>query len=148
MNARCCMPPESVRTGVSAFASSPTRAIASATSRWSSAPKPPDDPPRGQPSGRDDLANGRRCVSAGLRALGEIPERVPAREPVGGLAVQECRTLARSLEPEEDPHERRLAASVRAGDRDELALAEREVDSLEHALPGPIAEGDASELDR
>ena len=111
-------------------------------------PKPPDDPPRGHAPSSDDLANGRRCVSPGLRALSEIPERVPAREAVGRLAVQECNALARSLEPEEDPHERRLTASVRAGDRDELALAEREVDSLEHALPGPIAEGDASELDR
>ena len=59
---------------------------------------------------------------------------------MGGLAEEERRPLARALEPEHDPHERRLAAAVRAGDGDELALAECEVDVLEHALARPVPE--------
>ena len=65
-----------------------------------------------------------------------------------GFVVEQRGTLVRPLEPEEDAHERRLPAPVRAGDRDELALAECEAHVLEHELPRLIAEGDADELDR
>ena len=56
------------------------------------------------------------------------------------LAVQQRRPSRRSLETEHDADERRLAAAVRTGDGDELALAEREIDVLEHVLSGPVAE--------
>ena len=52
-----------------------------------------------------------------------------------------------AFEAEEDPHERRLPAAVRPGDRHELTFAKLQVDALEHALPRPIAEGDILELD-
>jgi hypothetical protein len=67
---------------------------------------------------------------------------------VSGLAEEECGAFRRPFEPEDDPHERRLAAAVRARDGDELALADAEVDVFEDALSGPVTERDALELDR
>ena len=69
------------------------------------------------------------------------------REAVGRLAVQERRARTGSFEPEEDAHERRLAAAVGACDGDELAFAECEVDVLEHVLTGPVPERDVAQLD-
>jgi hypothetical protein len=67
---------------------------------------------------------------------------------VRGLAEEERGSLDRPLEPEDDSHECRLAAAVRARDGDELALADAEVDVFEDALSGPVTERDALELDR
>ena len=64
MNARCCIPPESVRSGASATAASPTRSIASATSSRSRAAQPADEAARCEPPGGDDLAHGRRRIAA------------------------------------------------------------------------------------
>ena len=63
------------------------------------------------------------------------------------LTEQQRRACSRLLQPEQDAHQRRLPPAVRAGDRDELALAEPEVDVLEHALPRAVAERDSVELD-
>ena len=65
----------------------------------------------------------------------------------GGLAEHAHGALARALEPEHEPQQRRLAAAVRPCDRDELARRDRERDVLEHADAGPVAERDAVELD-
>ena len=62
------------------------------------------------------------------------------------LAVQKRDSHGRSLEPEENPYEGRLPAAVRPGDRHELTRGEREVDVLEDALAGTVAEGDAPQL--
>ena len=69
-----------------------------------------------------------------VRALREVAERRAAREAVRRLAEEQHRARRRPLEPEHEPQQRRLAAAVRAGDRDELALLDREVDVREHAL--------------
>ena len=73
------------------------------------------------------------------------------RAPVAALARRLAEhahgALARALEPEHEPQQRRLAAAVRPRDRDELARRDRERDVLEHADPGPVAERDAVELD-
>ena len=65
---------------------------------------------------------------------------------MGRLAEEERSARRRPLEPEQDSDERRLAAAVRARDGDELALAQLEIDVLEHALAGPVPERDAAEL--
>jgi hypothetical protein len=109
-------------------------------------PQAPDEASRGQAPGTDHLANGCRRISPRLRALGEVPESVSIREAVGRLAVQERRARIGSFEPEEDAHERRLAAAVGACEGDELALTERKVDVLEHVLPGPVPERDITQL--
>jgi hypothetical protein len=62
------------------------------------------------------------------------------------LAVEQRPSLRWSLEPEEDPNERRLASPVGPGDSYELAFAELQVDTFEHALPRAVAERDALEL--
>jgi hypothetical protein len=67
---------------------------------------------------------------------------------VRGLAEEGRVSLDRPLQPEDDPYERRLAATVRARHGDELALADAEVDVFEDALSGPVAERDPLELDR
>ena len=148
MNARCCIPPESVRSGLSARAARPTRSIACVDERAVLAVETAEQPTRREPARGDDLADRRGRVAADLRSLREVAERVAVREAVRGLAVEEGRSAARPLEPEDDAHQRGLAPSVRPCDGDELALAEREAHVLEHVLPGPIGERDAVELDR
>jgi hypothetical protein len=69
------------------------------------------------------------------------------REAVCGLAEEERRAGARTLEPEDDSHQGRLTAAIRARYGNELALAEREAHVLEHTLPRPIAECDVPQLD-
>ena len=54
----------------------------------------------------------------------------------------------RPREPEHEPDHGRLAAAVRAGDRDELALRHGDAHVLEHRLARSVGEGDALELDR
>ena len=127
MKARCCWPPESVRSGTSALSASPTRSIASATMARSRRRSGPSRPPDGEPACGDDLAHGRGRVDPELRALGEVAERGAAREPRRRLAEEERVARRRPLEPERQPHQRRLAAAVRAGDRDELPGLDGEV---------------------
>jgi hypothetical protein len=64
------------------------------------------------------------------------------------LAEEQRGTCGRPLEAEQDAHQRRLAAAVRSGDGDELALAQLEIDVLEDALTRPVAEGHPCEQDR
>ncbi len=54
---------------------------------------------------------------------------------------------SRPLEPEDQPQERRLAAAVRAGDRDELPRRDLEGDVLQHRDARPVGERDVAELD-
>ena len=136
INARCCMPPESVlqrRVGA-----------------------------RGEPDGLDRARDGRAVgaaqrapVPAGASRPAETTSRtVTGASPTGGALGQvadprrrrdlpgrrpKTRDAARlgSLEPEHQPQQRRLAAAVRPGDADELAGAELERDVLEHAAGPP-----------
>jgi hypothetical protein len=105
--------------------------------------QPADEPAGSEPAGGNDLAYGRRRVATELRTLRQIAERAPAGEAVGGLAVEQSRALRRPLEPEKDPNQRGLSTTVRACDGHELALAQLEVDTLEHSLAGPIPERNA-----
>ena len=63
------------------------------------------------------------------------------------LAEEECVSVRRTLEAEDDAEQRRLPAPVRPRDRNELSLRDPQVDVFEHALPGPVAERDAIQLD-
>ena len=101
-----------------------------------------------EPARGDDLAHGRRRVDAELRALGEVAERGAAREPRRRLAEEERLARRRPLEPERQPHQRRLAAAVRTGDRDELARLDGELDVLEHRPAAVVGERDVAQLDR
>ena len=67
---------------------------------------------------------------------------------MGRLSEQAHVARRRARETEGEPHERRLAAAVRPGHRDELALLDREVDVREHRLTGAVREADLRELDR
>jgi hypothetical protein len=67
---------------------------------------------------------------------------------MGRLAEEERLPLAGTLEPEDEPHERRLPAAVRPGKGDELTLGNAQRDVLEDALSGPVAERHSVELDR
>ena len=66
----------------------------------------------------------------------------------GGLAEDPREPLLRTLEPEHDPKERRLPATVGAGDRDELARLDRQVNVAEHRRSSRIRELDVREFDR
>ena len=70
MNARCCMPPESVRSGASARSPSPTRSIACATAARSAARSGPNGPrtasrPASTTSRTVDGRRRRRAATAG-----------------------------------------------------------------------------------
>ena len=81
-----------------------------------------------EPAGGDDLAHGRGRVDAELGALREIAERrAAARTSPPRSPKRSASPGARPLEPEREPQQRRLAAAVRAGDRDELARLDREI---------------------
>ena len=68
-----------------------------------------------------------------LRAGSPYSEHLPARRP---------------LEAEREPEQGRLAAAVRAGDRDELALLDAQVDVLQHLRPLAVREVDPGQLER
>jgi hypothetical protein len=51
------------------------------------------------------------------------------------------------LEPEHEPEQGRLAATVRPGDRDELAGGDGKRHRLEHGDSGPVVKRDVGELD-
>ena len=64
-----------------------------------------------------------------MRALGQIADL--AREHLDA-------SRGRFLEPHNEPDERRLAAAVRARDRDELAPVDLEVDVAQHGRAVPV----------
>jgi hypothetical protein len=66
----------------------------------------------------------------------------------GRLAEQERLPRRRPLEPEHEPHQRRLAAAVRTCDSDELALLDLEVDPVEHERPAAVPELGFAQLNR
>ena len=94
MNARCCMPPESVRSGASATVVEPDAFDRLGDELPIPPAKRPDQPPAASLPGRDDLTHGRRSVAAELGALREVAERASPREAVGGLAEERGRPLA------------------------------------------------------
>jgi hypothetical protein len=100
------------------------------------------------PPGGDDLAHGRGRIDTELCPLREVADPRALREARGRLAEEERFTTRRLLESEQDPKQRRLAAAVRAGDRDELADADAEVDVAQHGRTVPVCERDLPELDR
>ena len=146
MNARCCWPPESVRHGLRRPLGEPhaidrgrdERAVVGAQAPEGTAPR---DASRGH-----DLLHGHRRLDSELRTLGEIADAVALAEAAGGLAEERCRSRLRLLEPEQDAQQRRLAAAVRAGHRDELALVDGEVDVAKHRRPARIGEAHALQL--
>ena len=77
----------------------------------------------------DDLAHGRRRVQPDRRPLGEVADARAVAEAPGGLAVEQHLPARRPLEAEREPEQRRLAAAVRPGDRDELPLLDPQVDA-------------------
>ena len=100
----------------------PSRSRASTASR-SDARSGPQMPGRREAAGRDDLAHRHRrlaeraaTAAAGSRCgrRGALAGRLPNTRTVPDVGP---------LEPEHEPQQRRLAAAVRAGDRDELARA-------------------------
>ena len=101
----------------------------------------PSDAPRGH-----DLLHGHGRVDPQLRTLGEVADPVALSQPAGGLTEERCRSRLRLLEAEQDAEQRRLAAAVRAGHGDELALVDGQADVAEHRRPAWVGEGDALEL--
>ena len=102
---------------------------------------PPSDATRGH-----DLLHGHGRVDPQLGTLGQVADPVALPQPAGGLTEERCRSRLRLLEAEQDAEQRRLAAAVRAGDSDELALVDRKADVAEHRRPAWVGEGHALEL--
>ena len=105
-----------------------------------------------EPAARDaagghDLADARRRIDPEARALGEIPDPVAVAHAVCGLAEESRGPGNRFFQPESDAQKRRLSASIRARNRDELAPADLQVDSGEYFRPARVRERDLLELD-
>jgi hypothetical protein len=102
---------------------------------------------RADASGGDDLGDRRGRVHGQLRPLGQVAELLPLRRAVGRLAEEQDPPAARPLEAEQQPQQRRLAAAVRAGDGDELAPLDHQVDVLEDGPAAGVGERHALKLD-
>src|SRR5918995_6919626 len=86
----------------------------------------PEQPARGDPSGRYDLAHGGGGLRAELCALRQIAEQGATRERLSVFAKERRPTSCRALEAQDEPQERRLPSAVRARDGDELARCDSE----------------------
>src|SRR5690606_11232034 len=71
---------------------------------------------------------------------------VARREVIDGLAVEQDPTRRRALEARDQRQRRRLAASARADEREELAFGDRKAQAVEHR-DGTEALADAIEFD-
>ena len=99
---------------------SPTVSIARATASRSARRSGPQMPVRSQPSRGDDLAHRHRGLAEQPRPLRQVADAAAVGALAGSLAEHAHGALARALEPEHEPQQRRLAAAVRPCDRDEL----------------------------
>ena len=112
--------------------SSPTRAIAAATASRSSARERPEQAPPGDAAGGDDLADRGRRLDTQLRPLGQVGDEPATRSDRDGPPEEADGAGLRPARARRSAAERRLAAAVRPGNRDELALGDLQVDVLEH----------------
>ena len=111
------------------------------------APAKRTDKPSGrEPSRGDDFAHRRGSVCPKLRALREVAERRAAGEVARFLTEQPRRACGWALEAEDEADKGRLPAAVGAGDRNELARLDAQIDGPEHLVPRVIREGNAFEL--
>jgi hypothetical protein len=89
-----------------------------------------------QETGGDDLLRGRRDAASRAGALGHVADAAPVDRraaPAGpeGLTEQADRTLGRHVDADQRPHEGGLAGAVRAEQRDDLAVVDRQVDAAQ-----------------
>src|SRR3954454_3045050 len=100
----------------------------------------------GDAAGGHHLAHGGRRIDREPGALREIPAVLQVAHAIGGLAEEGRLAFHRLLETECDAQEGRLAASVWAGDGDELAAPDLEVDAAQDLGPAGIRERDVLQL--
>jgi hypothetical protein len=96
----------------------------------------------------DDFANGRRCIDAELSPLRQVSDSRSACSVRRRLAEEERLAFRRVLEPDGDAEERRLAAAVRAGEGDELAGLDLELDIVQDLGSTRVGEADVTQLER
>ena len=147
MKARCCWPPESRDERAVRDVGQPDSRDRLLDQLAVSGPGPAEEPDTREPPCGDDLANRRGSAHPELGALGEVPDRFAPGEPVRGLAEEERLARARTLDPENESQQRRLAAAVGPGDRDELPSLDGQVDVGEHGWPLAVRERQRSGLD-
>ena len=147
MNARCCCPPGEPRQRPRRERGQPD-AIERERDRLAVLTLQTPEQTKWCPPRLDNLTHGHRRVQPELGALREIPDAGALAERSYRFAEQRHLAARGSLEPKREPEERRLAAAVRAGDRDELAGGDLQLDVVEHRRPLRIGEVDVVELDR
>ncbi len=139
MNARCCIPPESVRSGACALGSERRRGRSPRRRR-------PCRPDAAAPRGRAARAGPSRRARARSRAPRRRGARAAAGRRSGGRGAARAGGSPKSAHgparrarssPSSEPQQRRLAAAVRPGDRDELPWLDREGDVREHRRRRP-----------
>jgi hypothetical protein len=107
----------------------------------------PEQTPPWNAAGGDDLAHADRRVDSELGPLREIADPPAAADAGGRLSEEECLSSTGSFEPERDAQKRRLPASVRPGDRNELASVDPERHVMQYLTTSWIGEGDIAEVD-
>ena len=127
MNARCCMPAGERAKRRVARGRRGRRARSRARPPSRSAAR---SGPNGPRTARRPAATTSRTVTGvpddELRALREVADPRPRRRAAAAAPKSRTRPACRPLEPEHEAKQRRLAAAVRPGDRDELARLDRE----------------------
>jgi hypothetical protein len=73
---------------------------------------------------------------------------VSPRKAARRLAEKHGLTARRTLQAQNEPDQSRLAAAVWAGDGDELALLDAQVDLAKHGRAVSVRERDVAKLDR
>ena len=148
MNARCCWPPESALQRPARQSREPDaldRLGRRRRGRRGAAGR------SGRSGARPASTTSRTVTGActpSCVALREVADARPVAEAPRRLAEERTSPARRPLEAEREPQQRRLAAAVRAGDRDELALLDAQVDVSQHRRPLAVGEVDAVELER
>ena len=141
------MPPESVRKRRVGPVGEPDRLDRARHGLAVGATQRAPDPGRREPAGGDDLPHRHGRLAEEPRALRQVADARAGGALAGRAAEDAHRARRRPLEAEHEPEQRRLAAAVRPGDRDELAGRDGERDVLEHGDSGPVVERDVGELD-
>jgi hypothetical protein len=95
----------------------------------------------------DDLGDRRRGLDPEVGTLGEVRDVSAARGHADRLSEDADRPALGAVQTHDHSQKGGLAAAVRACDRDELTLGDRECDVVEDRPARVVAERDVLELD-
>ena len=148
MKARCCWPPESVRSGAIGAVREPDALDRLVDDRAVAAAQRAEQPAATRAGRRDDLAHGRRRLDPELRALREVAERGAAREARRGLAEEQRLARAGRSRPSASRSSVVLPPPFGPAIATNSPASTARFDVSQHGLPAVVGERDVAQLDR